>query len=91
LRILDASIIDTSINITSYFIVCNILHLPLLGRNFYAGYNCTILDMAEERIDHIIPTTRVLLNGGTPKNNALASEHSWRAVLTFLEETFSAH
>ncbi|MCC8436184.1 acyl-CoA thioesterase/BAAT N-terminal domain-containing protein [Brevibacillus sp. M2.1A] len=35
-----------------------------------------------------IPTTRTQLNGGTPKNNAYASEHSWREVLQFLERTF---
>ncbi|MED4750933.1 acyl-CoA thioesterase/bile acid-CoA:amino acid N-acyltransferase family protein [Brevibacillus choshinensis] len=36
-----------------------------------------------------IPTTRVQLNGGTAKNNAYASEHSWREVLQFLEKVFS--
>lgn len=35
-----------------------------------------------------IPTTRTQLNGGTAKNNAYASEHSWREVLRFLETTF---
>ncbi|WP_103105120.1 acyl-CoA thioesterase/bile acid-CoA:amino acid N-acyltransferase family protein [Brevibacillus reuszeri] len=35
-----------------------------------------------------IPTTRTRLNGGTAKNNAYASEHSWREVLSFLETTF---
>lgn len=37
-----------------------------------------------------IPTTRTQLNGGTPKNNAYASEHSWREVLQFLARTFPA-
>lgn len=36
-----------------------------------------------------IPTTRIEQNGGTPKNNAQASEHSWKEVLGFLEETFA--
>ncbi len=36
-----------------------------------------------------IPATRVQLNGGTAKNNAYASEHSWREVLQFLKKAFS--
>lgn len=36
-----------------------------------------------------IPTTRTQLNGGTPKNNVHASEHSWQEVLGFLERSFS--
>lgn len=36
-----------------------------------------------------IPTTRTRLNGGTAKNNAYASEHSWREVLRFLQKVFT--
>jgi dienelactone hydrolase len=34
-----------------------------------------------------IPATRLQFNGGTAKNNAYASEHSWRCILRFLKES----